>query len=80
MTEEREKSLRVVTTIEVERKILGDFRVAISKKYQGVTRGTTYIELNNALSAWTKVMNGEAEITVFEKKARAPVFTPEDRK
>lgn len=53
---------RKITSIEVEEAVLQRFRMAISKKHRGSIKGFTYIELNNALSTWTKVLSGEAEV------------------
>ena len=69
-----------LTAVRVSKEILQRFRVAISKKHQGLTRGTTYIEFNNALETWTKVMNGEAEVVLIPKAPRAPIFAPDEKK
>lgn len=61
---------RCTITIEVSRKVIEDFRVAVSKKHRGRTKGMTYIEYNNALSEYTKSMNNDY-ITSTKK---APVF------
>jgi hypothetical protein len=61
---------RCTITIEVSRKVIEDFRVAVSKKHRGRTKGMTYIEYNNALSDYTKTMTNEF-ITSTKK---APVF------
>jgi hypothetical protein len=61
---------RCTITIEVSRKVIEDFRVAVSKKHRGRTKGMTYIEYNNALSEYTKTMNNDF-ITSTKK---APFF------
>jgi hypothetical protein len=68
---------RKITSIEVEEAVLQRFRMAISKKHRGCIKGFTYIELNNALSAWTRVMSGEAEVVDLKK---TPMFGGGEKK
>jgi hypothetical protein len=65
---------RRTITIDVEEKVIQDFRVAVSKKHRGMTKGMSFIEYNNALTIWTKVMNGEATIVENKTKAHPAIF------
>jgi hypothetical protein len=66
---------RCVITIEVDKTIIENFRVAVSKKHRGRTKGHTYDEYNNALEKWTSVMNGEVEIVKTIPPKHAPIFS-----
>ena len=61
-------------TFNVDKEVLQNFRMAISKKHKGFIRGTTFIEFNEALSNWTKVMLGEAKIIIITKSPGAAFF------
>lgn len=65
---------RCVITIEVDKTIIENFRVAVSKKHRGRTKGHTYDEYNNALEKWTKVMNDEATIVENKTKSHPTIF------
>ena len=71
-TGERQK-----VTIEIERRTLEDFRVAASTKNRGRTKGMMYIEYNNALSIWTKLMNGTLKVVSASPQGSAPIFSDE---
>jgi hypothetical protein len=64
----------VLTTLRLDKEVLQNFRMAVSRKHKGITRGTTFVELNNALMHWTKVMN--EEIDSKKVVVHAPVFAP----
>lgn len=53
---------RATTTIEVNAKVLSEFRKAVANRYDGRLHGFMYIEYCRALEKWTKVMKGEAKI------------------
>jgi len=61
---------RCTITIEVSKNVIENFRVAVSKKHRGRTKGMTYIEYNNALSEWTTIMNNE----FIASTKKAPLF------
>lgn len=65
----------VLISVRLDREILENFRMAISKKHKGVMRGTTFTEFNNALLHWTKMMNSE---TSDRKSTHAPIFEPQE--
>jgi len=61
-------------TFRIDESVLQEFRMAVSKKHKGVIRGTTFIEINEALKAWTKVMNGQAKITPINAPPSSAIF------
>lgn len=66
----------VLISVRLDREILENFRMAISRKHKGVMRGTTFTEFNNALLHWTKMMNAESA----DRKTgstHAPMFEPQ---
>jgi hypothetical protein len=66
----------ILISVRLDREVLQNFRMAISRKHKGVMRGTTFTEFNNALIHWTDNMNSEIE---KRRGIRAPLFTPEER-
>lgn len=58
------------TTIEVSKKSLEEFRMAVSKKYRGRTHGAMFIEYSTALLNHAKRLNdeirGQRHTTIFE--------------
>jgi len=70
---------RKIISIEVEEKVIDNFRVALAQKHRGKRQGVSYIEYNNALYCWTKVMKGEAEFIEKKPTGKAPVFEDEEK-
>jgi hypothetical protein len=66
----------ILISVRLDKEVLQNFRMAISRKHKGVMRGTTFTEFNNALIHWTDSMNSEIE---KRRGIRAPLFTPEER-
>jgi hypothetical protein len=66
----------ILISVRLDKEVLQNFRMAISRKHKGVMRGTTFTEFNNALLHWTDAMNSEIE---KRRGIRAPLFTPEKR-
>ncbi len=66
----------ILISVRLDKEVLQNFRMAISKKHKGVMRGTTFTEFNSALVHWTEIMNSEID---KRKGIRAPIFTPEQK-
>jgi len=49
--------------------------MAVANRHRGKMQGKMFIEYNNALATWTKIMNEEG--TYLSKKAKTPIFGAE---
>jgi hypothetical protein len=72
MPEPPYKGPRCATTIEVNKEVLENFRMAVANRHRGKMQGKMFIEYNSALDTWAKIMNGEG--VYLSKKTKTPIF------